>query len=123
MNMKKSGTTTPHVELQEIGVSLDLKLRRTQFAAADVRRHALKVPKAAKIGKTKNISHDMAGTKMATVHMTKQNIAEMPQVGSHLIRFLIKLPEVCSFANLLSYIMSFKFHIYHKLLLTYEHIY
>lgn len=79
VNMKKSGTTTPHVELQEIGVSLDLKLRRTQFAAADVRRHALKVPKAAKIGKTKNISHDMAGTKMATVHMTKQNIAEMPQ--------------------------------------------
>lgn len=79
VNMKKSGTNTPYVELVEIGISLDLKLRRTRFAPPDVRKQALKVPKAAKIGKTKNITHDMAGTKLATVHMTKQNIAEMPQ--------------------------------------------
>jgi len=79
VNMKKSGADSPYVELVEIGVSLDLKLRRSQFAPADIRKHALKVPKAAKIGKTKNITHDMAGTKLATVHMTKQNIQEMPQ--------------------------------------------
>lgn len=79
VNMKKSGTDTPFVELVEIGVSLDLKLRRTQFAAQDVRKKAMKIPRAAKIGKTKNIAHDMAGSKLATVHMTKQDIAEMPQ--------------------------------------------
>ena len=79
VNMKKSGADTPYVELVEIGVSLDLKLRRTQFAPPEIRKQALKIPKAAKIGKTKNITHDMAGTKLATVHMTKQNIAEMPQ--------------------------------------------
>jgi len=79
VNMKKSGAETPYVELVEIGVSLDLKLRRTQLAPPDIRKQALKIPKAAKIGKTKNITHDMAGTKLATVHMTKQNIAEMPQ--------------------------------------------
>lgn len=77
--MKKSGTNTPHVELTEIGLSLDLKLRRSQFAAQDVRKVSLKVPRAVKIGKTKNITHDMAGTKMATVHMTKQDYTEMPQ--------------------------------------------
>ena len=79
VNMKKSGADSPYVELVEIGVSLDLKLRRTQLAPPDIRKQAMKVPKAAKIGKTKNITHDMAGTKLATVHMTKQNITEMPQ--------------------------------------------
>lgn len=79
VNMKKSGMDSPYVELVEIGVSLDLKLRRTHFAPPDLRKQSLKIPKAAKIGKTKNITHDMAGSKLATVHMTKQNIAEMPQ--------------------------------------------
>lgn len=79
VNMKKSGTNAPHVELVEIGVSMDLKLRRTQLAPFDVRKHAYKIPRAAKVGKKKNISHDMAGTKLAKVHMTKQEINEMPQ--------------------------------------------
>jgi len=79
VNMKKSGAESPYVELVEIGVSIDLKLKRTQFAPPEVRKQALKIPKAAKIGKTKNITHDIAGTKLATVHMTKQNIQEMPQ--------------------------------------------
>lgn len=79
VHMKKSGTDKPFVELSEIGVSLDLQLRRSQFAQSDVRKNAMKVPRAVKIGKTKNISHDMAGTKLAKVHMTKQDITEMPQ--------------------------------------------
>ena len=79
MNLKKSGTDKPYVELEEIGVSLDLELRRSKFAAHDVRKLALRIPRAAKIGKTKNVTHDIAGSKLATVHMTKQDIHEMPQ--------------------------------------------
>lgn len=79
VNMKQSGTSTPYVELEEIGISLDLILRRTQIAAPEIKKLSLKQPKAAKIGKTKNITHDLAGSKLATVHMTKQNLQEMPQ--------------------------------------------
>ena len=70
--MKKSGTHIPYVALDPIGISLDLTLRRTKFAEPELRRLALKQPKALKVGKTKNVSHDMAGSKFATVHMTKQ---------------------------------------------------
>ena len=34
--MTKSGIKTPHIELEEIGPSADLVIRRTKFASADL---------------------------------------------------------------------------------------
>ena len=47
--LKKSGHPTPRVELDEIGPSLDLVLRRTHLASSDLYKEACKVPKAAKV--------------------------------------------------------------------------
>ena len=47
--LKKSGLPTPRVELDEIGPSLDLVLRRTHLASSDLYKEACKVPKATKV--------------------------------------------------------------------------
>ena len=47
--LKKSGSQLPRVELEEMGPSLDLVMRRTQLASDDLMRQACKKPKAVKV--------------------------------------------------------------------------
>ncbi|XP_002737014.1 ribosome production factor 2 homolog, partial [Saccoglossus kowalevskii] len=72
--LKKSGSRTPRVELEEIGPSLDLVMRRTRLAADDLFKKSMKQPKEAKIRKVKNVSRDVFGTKHGRIHMQKQDL-------------------------------------------------
>ena len=47
--LKKSGSNTPRVELQEMGPSMDLVLRRVSLAAPDLYRLSCKAPKQLKV--------------------------------------------------------------------------
>lgn len=47
--MKKSATNTPRVELEEIGPSVDFKLRRTKLASADLYKLSCKQPKQLRV--------------------------------------------------------------------------
>ena len=49
IQFKKSGSSTPRVELEEMGPSLDLMLRRVRLAAPDLYRLACKTPKQLKV--------------------------------------------------------------------------
>ena len=49
VGFKKSGSRTPRVELEEMGPSLDLCLRRTKLASDDLYKRALRQPKTAKV--------------------------------------------------------------------------
>ena len=49
IHLKKSGTRVPRVELEEVGPSADLVLRRTKIASDDLYRRAKKQPYAAKV--------------------------------------------------------------------------
>ncbi|AWP19576.1 Brix domain-containing protein 1 isoform 2 [Scophthalmus maximus] len=75
--LKKSGCRTPRIELEEIGPSFDLVLRRTHLASDDLYKLAHRQPKALKPKKKKNISHDAFGTKLGRVHMQKQDLSKL----------------------------------------------
>ncbi|XP_048240328.1 ribosome production factor 2 homolog [Haliotis rufescens] len=75
--LKKSGSRTPRVELEEMGPSLNLSLRRSHLASPDLYKRALRVPRTAKPKKKKNISHDAFGSKLGRVHMQKQDINKL----------------------------------------------
>jgi len=77
VQLKKSGCSTPRAELEEIGPSLDLALRRTKLAAPDLFKRACKQPKALKPKKKKNMSRDALGAEHATVHMKRQDYTKL----------------------------------------------
>ena len=52
MLLKKSGSRTPRIEVEEMGPSLDLVLRRTHLASDDLMKAATKVPKVVKVSVT-----------------------------------------------------------------------
>uniref|UniRef100_A0ABI7VWD8 Ribosome production factor 2 homolog n=1 Tax=Felis catus TaxID=9685 RepID=A0ABI7VWD8_FELCA len=75
--LKKSGCKTPRIELEEMGPSLDLVLRRTHLASDDLYRLSMKMPKALKPKKKKNVSHDTFGTTYGRIHMQKQDLSKL----------------------------------------------
>ena len=75
--LKKSGSRTPRVELEEIGPSLDLVKRRVKLASDDLWKSAIKKPKTLKPKKTKNISHNAFGSKLANIHMQRQDYSKL----------------------------------------------
>lgn len=75
--LKKSGTKVPRVELEEIGPSMTLLLRRSRFASDDLRKRACKQPRQLQNKKVKNHTKDVFGTKLGRVHMTKQDLANL----------------------------------------------
>ncbi|KAJ6660253.1 hypothetical protein lerEdw1_017953 [Lerista edwardsae] len=75
--LKKSGCKIPRIELEDMGPSLDLVIRRTHLASDDLFKLSLKQPKALKPKKKKNISHDVFGTKYGRVHMQKQDLDKL----------------------------------------------
>ncbi|KAL1131751.1 hypothetical protein AAG570_011364 [Ranatra chinensis] len=75
--LKKSGCSIPRIELEEIGPSVDFKIRRTRLASDDLFKLACKQPKALKARKVKNISRDAFGTKLGRLHVKQHNIARL----------------------------------------------
>ncbi|KAG8320113.1 rRNA-binding ribosome biosynthesis protein rpf2 [Homalodisca vitripennis] len=75
--LKKAGGKTPRVELEEIGPSVDFKLRRTKLASDDLFKLACKRPKSLKVKKVKNVTHDAFGTKLGRIHMTRQDVNKL----------------------------------------------
>jgi len=76
--LKKSGGRVPRIELEEIGPSLDLSLRRTHLASEDLYKSACKQVKNVRSEKKiKNISEDAFGTKLGRVHVPAQEISKI----------------------------------------------
>lgn len=54
--MKKSGSRIPRIELEEIGPSVDFRLRRTKISSDDLFKLACKKPKELKVIYISNVS-------------------------------------------------------------------
>lgn len=74
IQMKKSGLKTPRVELEEMGPSYDLKIKRTSLPKPDLWNSAVRVAKEVKPKKVKNIEVDEMGDKYGRIHLGKQEL-------------------------------------------------
>lgn len=69
-----TGTKYPRVELDLVGPSMDLKIRRTRTGQADLHKLALQVPRTRpKSSVRKNKTNNAMGDKMGTIHLGRQN--------------------------------------------------
>ncbi|GAB6027756.1 rRNA-binding ribosome biosynthesis protein rpf2 [Chamberlinius hualienensis] len=75
--MKKSGVSTPRIELEEIGPSAEFTLRRSKLASEDLYKLSRKQPVELKKKQVKNISRTLLGSKLGRVHMQKQNLKRL----------------------------------------------
>ncbi len=59
--------------MNEIGPSLNLKIRRIQLASEELYKKSLIQPKELKVKKVKNIEKNFLGEKRGRIHMGRQN--------------------------------------------------
>ncbi|KAJ2821702.1 rRNA-binding ribosome biosynthesis protein rpf2 [Coemansia erecta] len=76
-SFKKSGVRQPRVELEEMGPSLDLRVRRVRYATDEMWKQAIRVPKELKDVKVKNVTRDGLGDKYGRVHLGKQDVSKI----------------------------------------------
>lgn len=88
--LKKSGGRVPRIELEEIGPSLDLSIRRAKIASKDLYKQAHKKPAELKVTKRKNVERDGLGNVKARVHIDKQ---EVTKLQTRKMKGLKKTPE------------------------------
>lgn len=75
---KAADTKLPKVELEEVGPSFDLTVRRTQFAPEAMMKEAMRAAKDPRVDhKRKNISRNEMGDKLGRIHLGKQDLSDL----------------------------------------------
>jgi ribosome production factor 2 len=77
---QKSGSRLPRVELEEIGPRFTLTLDRQKGPDKDKWKQAIKVPKAVKPTKVKNVAKDTMGKREGRVHLGRQDFDQIHTV-------------------------------------------
>ncbi|CAE7865713.1 unnamed protein product [Symbiodinium microadriaticum] len=75
--MQKSGGRLPRIEMKELGPSFQLTLDRTREPDKDRWKQAIKVPKAAKPKKVKNVKTTEMGKRIGKFHLGKQDFNQI----------------------------------------------
>lgn len=76
---KSAESTAPHVQLSEMGPSLDLTIRRMQHAVPDLMKAAMTQPTAmpSQPKKIKNIERSALHGRQGRLHMPKQDLKQL----------------------------------------------
>ncbi|KAL1917103.1 uncharacterized protein VTP21DRAFT_5301 [Calcarisporiella thermophila] len=77
IQLKKSGTRIPRIELEEMGPSFDWRIRRRVEPKDDMWKMAIKVPKELKPKRVKNVEKDLLGDKYGRVHLGRQDLSKL----------------------------------------------
>ena len=75
LKTKKSGTSLPKVEVEEMGPRIDFKVGRIREADPDVWKEAMRKPKSQETKAKKNVDTDIIGDKVGTIHVGKQDLS------------------------------------------------
>uniref|UniRef100_A0A1I7YJK9 Ribosome production factor 2 homolog n=1 Tax=Steinernema glaseri TaxID=37863 RepID=A0A1I7YJK9_9BILA len=73
-NLKKSATSTPRVELTEIGPSIDFKINRHKLASDSLFKTATRQPGQLRVKPRKNVTQDVFGSTLGRIHVGRQNV-------------------------------------------------
>lgn len=76
----KSGSKLPRVELHELGPQFTLTTDRVKEPEKDRWKQSIKVPKAAKPAKVKNVSKDTMGKRSGKIHLGRQDFDQIHTV-------------------------------------------
>mmetsp|Transcript_37841 Transcript_37841/g.87615 ORF Transcript_37841/g.87615 Transcript_37841/m.87615 type:complete len:345 (-) Transcript_37841:48-1082(-) len=80
LSLQKSGSRLPRIEMTEVGPSFQLSLDRTREPDKDRWKQAIKVPKAAKPKKVKNVKTTEMGKRVGKFHLGKQDFNQIHTV-------------------------------------------
>jgi len=77
---KKASSKLPLVQLEEIGPSFGMTLDRTRDPDRELWKSSIKVPKAVKPKKVKNVKKDSMARKRGSIHLSKQDYDQIHTV-------------------------------------------
>lgn len=73
----RSGCTTPRVDLNEIGPSFNMTIRRTRFASKDLFKKSCFQQFSRKPNKVKNVEKTTLGNTLGRIHMDRQDYSKL----------------------------------------------
>ncbi|CAJ0575515.1 unnamed protein product, partial [Mesorhabditis spiculigera] len=88
--LKKSDSSTPRVELVEMGPRADFEVDRKKLASDALFKDACRIPQQLRAKARKNTSQDVFGSTLARVHIGKQNTDE---IQLRKVKALKKMPK------------------------------
>ncbi|KAK4545730.1 hypothetical protein LTR36_002684 [Oleoguttula mirabilis] len=74
---KNPNSTTPRVEVEEMGPRIDFKMGRIKEAEPDMLKEATRKPKGQEPRTKKNVETDIIGDKVGRIHLGKQDLSEL----------------------------------------------
>merc|ERR1712187_642725 len=77
---QKSGSKLPRVEIEETGPRFVLTVDRAKGPDKEKWKQAIKIPKAAKPTKVKNVSRNMIGKRQGRLHLGRQDFDQIHTV-------------------------------------------
>jgi len=77
LSTKKSGTSLPKVEVEEMGPRIDFRVGRTKEADSGMWKEAMRKPKGQEAKTKKNVETDTIGDKVGRIHLGKQDLGQL----------------------------------------------
>ncbi|KAE8077851.1 hypothetical protein FH972_016373 [Carpinus fangiana] len=77
LRLKKSGTKVPRMELEEVGPSMDLVVRRHRLPNESLQKEAMKTTREKPKKKVKNVSKDAIDGKIGKIYMPDQKVGDV----------------------------------------------
>ncbi|RMX79529.1 hypothetical protein D0869_08244 [Hortaea werneckii] len=74
---RQPNSTTPRVELEEMGPRIDFRVGRVKEADPDMWKEAMRKPKGQEPKTKKNVDTDIIGDKVGRIHLGKQDLGQL----------------------------------------------
>lgn len=74
---KQANSSTPRVEVEEMGPRIDFRVGRVREADPDMWKEAMRRPKGQEAKVKKNVETDIVGDKVGRIHVGKQNLDQL----------------------------------------------